>query len=272
MGWAIFVLGIVFVATTLLFAIVGSVDGSPPPRFDSYLFSVFIALALLAGPLAFHRRRWWAWDLSIAVVLLAWVLAPLALAAQIAPADPAASTGAGRIFILLIEVLFFGIPLPAATLVLLHNDVRQAFPHPLPLAPRLAAAYLAVATPLHLLEAIAADPRLFFGAALPRWGTVLWSAAAATAYFCAAVGLYRGRRFARPVALVIAAAILAQAAAGLFRPSLSSLPRNFHYFALGNGVNLLFGLAIAAAVLLPRRSLPEFSGPPIPAVLPEIRR
>ena len=272
MGWAIFVLGIVFAATTLLFAIVGSVDGSPPPRFDSYLFSIFIALALLAGPPAFHRRRWWAWDLSIAVVLLAWVLAPLALAAQIAPVDPAASTGAGRVLILLIDVLFFGIPLPAATLVLLHSDVRQAFPHPLPLAPRLTAAYLAVATPLHLLEATAADPRLFFGAALPRWGTVLWSAAAATAYLSAAAGLYRGRRFARPVAFVIAAAVLAQAAAGLLSPGRSSLPANFQYPVLGNLINLVFGLAIAATLLLPRRAAPEFPGPPIPAVLPEIRR
>lgn len=265
MGWAVFVLGLVCALATVLLAIVGPAD----IFLDLYLFLVLLAAGMLAGSLAFHRRRWWAWDLSIAIVLFLWTMAPYLLAGQIAPADPAASTGVDRFILLCMEILFFGIPLPAATLVLLHNDVRRAFPHPLPLAPRLTAAYLAVGAPLHLLEAVATDPQLFFGAALPRWGTVLWAVATATAHFCAAAGLYRRHRFGRPVALGIAAVILAQAAAGLFHPSLSSLPPTFHYPAIGNGVNLLFGLAILAA-LLP--SAPESPDPPIPAVLPEIRR
>lgn len=268
MGWAVFVLGLVCALATLLLAIAGPAE----PLLDIYLFLLLLAGSMLAGSRAFHRRRWWAWDLSIAIVLLLWTMAPYLLAAQIAPADSAASTGAGRFVLLAIEILFFGIPFPAAAVVLFHNDVRRAFPYPLPLAPRLTAAYLAVGAPLHLLEAVATDPQLFFGAALPRWGTVLWAAAAATAYLCAAVGLYHRRRFARPLALAIAAVILAQAVAGLLHPGLSSLPPNFHYPTLGNWVNLLFGVAIAAALLLPRRSAPESPDPPIPAVPPEIRR
>lgn len=243
MGWAVFVLGLVCALATLLLAIARPADIS----LDLYLFLVLLAAGMLAGSHAFHRRRWWAWDLSTAIVLSIWMMARYFLAAQIAPADPSANTRTDRFITLGLEVLFFGIPFPAAAVVLFHNDVRRAFPHSLPLAARVVAAFFAVGTPLQLIEAISADPRLFFGLALPRWGTVLWAAA----YLCAAISLYQRSRFGRPAALVIAVVILAQAAAGLFRPSLSSLPPNFPHPTIYNGFNLLFGLAIAAALLRP---------------------
>jgi hypothetical protein len=260
LAWAILFLGISIaftVAALLLFILIaGPIDDiSLSSSADTFCFFAYYAAQFTMVPVAFHRRKWWAWDAAIANLVLLWPCVPLLAAVLIAPSKPEDPTPVSlgtRIALGFLLAICALPPLVGSTRLLTRPNVRSVFvaPSGLPDGIRVVAAYEIFYAPFKFMEATSPAPQVLFGVPIPGWHGWLWSALVSGLLLFAGIGLYRRKRAGWVASLAAVVLVLAQGVVGLINPSLSSVPTTaVDLRTVINWVHVATAIAVGAPLL-----------------------